>query len=216
MKIALSREYTGRRPTWQGWLLTAILLSALIFGLLAGIYPFLAPQKLPHEGIMIVEGWIPDQSLEEAVAIYKNGNYSKIACTGTPFETGSYLFEFKSYAEMTAARLKKLGIPETDLLVAVGELAMKDRTYLSAQALLKAIETRQISEKKFHLISTGPHGRRSRLLFQKAMGKEFDIGITSLPAADYDPDEWYRCSNGVRTVISESIAYFYIKFFFHP
>jgi len=65
-------------------------------------------------------------------------------------------------------------------------------------------------------MTLGPHARRSRLLFQKAFGKEVKVGVISVEDRDYDPAHWWRSSEGVREVLGEAIAYFYAKFFFSP
>ena len=216
MKLALTKEHTGRRLTFLGWLVVAILIVAVFFGFAANLYPFLAPEAPPHKGLLVVEGWIHDFALDEAVRMYKTGDYSKIVCTGVPIETGSYIQAFKSYPEMTAARLRKLGIPEGEIIVAIGEETNKDRTYVAATALREAFMAYNIEESNIHLVTTGPHGRRSRLLFQKALGKDYEIGITCLDDSGYNPDRWYAYSQGVRKVLGEWIAYTYAKLFFHP
>ncbi len=216
MKPALSNIRPRRRPTWLGWLLMILLIGGVIWAGTVNLYGFLAPDASPKNGIMVVEGWIHDFALDEAVLAYRAGDYTQIACTGVPIETGSYIQQFKSYPEMTAARLKKLGIPESEIIVAIADETKKDRTYLAATALREAIITYNLQETNLHLITTGPHGRRSRLLFQKALGKNYRIGVTCLDESTYNPDTWYSCSEGVRSVIGELIAYTYAKFFFHP
>jgi uncharacterized SAM-binding protein YcdF (DUF218 family) len=216
MRFALTNLRPRRRPTWLGWLLIATLLIALFAGFVSSLYPFLAPEKSPNKGLMVVEGWIHDFALDEAIILFKTGDYSKIVCTGVQIETGSYIQQFESYPEMTAARLLKMGIPPEKIIVTVADVAKKDRTYLSAVALREAVITYNIEETNLHLITTGPHGRRSRMLFQKALGKQYDIGITCLDPAAYEPENWYTCSEGVRGVISELLAYGYAKMFFHP
>ena len=216
MRFALTSKKLRKRPTWLGWLLIATLFSGILWGFITNLYPFLAPEKPPRKGVMIVEGWIHDFALDEAITIFKTGDYSKIVCTGVQIETGSYIQQFKSYPEMTAARLNKMGIPEEKIVVTIADDVQKDRTYMAATALREAIITHNIQEKDLHLITTGPHGRRSRLLFSKALGDEYNIGITCLDDMGYDPDEWYKYSEGVRIVISELIAYTYAKLIFHP
>jgi hypothetical protein len=54
------------------------------------------------------------------------------------------------------------------------------------------------------------------MLFQKALGKDYNIGITCLDESTYDQEDWYTCSEGVRSVLSELFAYTYAKLFFHP
>jgi hypothetical protein len=216
MKIALTQVELTRRPTWLGRLLIATLFMALFFGFALNIYGFLAPQDPANKGVMVIEGWIHDFALDEAVKMYRAGNYEKIVCAGVPIETGSYIQQFKSYPEMTAARLRKLGIADKEMILAIADVEKKDRTYLSAVALREAFMAYNIHETELHLVTTGPHGRRSRLLYQKALGKDYHISITCLDDFGYDPDRWYSYSEGVRKVISESIAYTYAKFFFHP
>lgn len=165
---------------------------------------------------MVVEGWIDDHALEEAITLFRTGNYAQIACTGAKVETGSYLQQFKSYSEMTARRLIEQGVATNNILITVADDAKKDRTYLSAVALRDELQAQHITETNLHLITTGPHGRRSRFLFQKALGPAYTIGITCLPPASYEPKDWYTCSEGVRTVINELIAYGYAKLLFHP
>jgi uncharacterized SAM-binding protein YcdF (DUF218 family) len=164
----------------------------------------------------VVEGWIHDLALDEAVRMYHAGNYSKIICTGVPIETGSYIQAFKSYPEMTTARLIYLGVNPSEIITAVGETTKKDRTYIAAAAMRENLMAHNITETNVHLVTTGPHGRRSRLLFQKALGKKYTIGVTCLEDSGYDPDRWYAYSQGVRAVIDEFIAYTYAKFLFYP
>jgi len=216
MKLALTKEHAGRRLTRWGWLLVVLLSVAVFTGFVANLYPFLAPEAPPHKGLLVVEGWIHDFALDEAVRMYKSGDYSKIVCTGVPIETGSYIQAFKSYPEMTAARLRKMGIPAGEIIIAIGEETKKDRTYVAATALREAFMAYNIGETNIHLVTTGPHGRRSRLLFQKALGKDYHVGITCLADSGYDPDRWYAYSQGVRKVLGEWIAYTYAKLFFHP
>ncbi|HEY5621227.1 MAG TPA: ElyC/SanA/YdcF family protein [Pontiella sp.] len=213
MKLTLTTVKPRRRPSWFGWLLIFLFSAGLIYGFITRVYSFLAPEDTPHEGVMVVEGWIHDFALDEAVALYQTGNYSKIICTGVPIETGSYIQQYKSYSEMTAARLLRLGIPEDEIVIAVAEENKKDRTFLAAVALREVFMAYNIKETNLHLVTVGPHGRRSRLLFQKALGDEYQVGITCLEDYGYEPERWYVYSQGVRKVISELIAYLYAKLF---
>ena len=42
-----------------------------------------------------------------------------------------------------------------------------------------------IVTKNIHLISVGPHARRSHFLFKKALGPNIEVGVTSLPDPNY-------------------------------
>ena len=214
--MALTKVKLRRRPTLLGWALVAILIYGLFYGFITNLYGFLAPEKPPQKGLMVIEGWIHDFALDEALVLFKNGNYSKIVCTGPQIETGSYIQNFESYPEMTAARLKKMGLDPARIVVTIADDATKDRTYMSAVALREAIIAYNLEEKNIHLVTVGAHGRRSLMLFNKALGEDYSIGVTSLDPSSYDPEEWCYCSEGVREVLGECLAYLYAKFLFHP
>jgi hypothetical protein len=165
---------------------------------------------------LVIEGWIDDQSLASALAIYEAGNYSHIASTGVQIDIGSHLVAYKTYADMTTARLIERGLSPDEIITASGMSAQRDRTYAAAIALKQQLTALQLDEKNIHLLTVGPHGRRSRLLYKKALGPNYTIGITCLEDPTYNAANWWHSSNGVRTVISESIAYLYALFFFHP
>ncbi len=194
----------------------AILIVGSAFTFLINLYPFLAPKAPPHHGLMVIEGWIHDFALDEAVTLYKAGTYSKIICTGVPIETGSYIQQFKSYPEMTAHRLRAMGIPDAQIRVTVADETKKDRTYLAAVALRQSFMTFNLQETNIHLVTVGPHGRRSRMLFQKALGSDYSVGVTSLEPYSYNAHNWYTYSEGVRSVLGELIAYTYARLFFYP
>jgi hypothetical protein len=40
------------------------------------------------------------------------------------------------------------------------------------------------------------------------------VGIIAVPNPDYDAQRWWRYSEGLKDVISESFAYLYARFFF--
>lgn len=65
-----------------------------------------------------------------------------------------------------------------------------------------------------NVITVGPPARRTRLLFGKALGREIQVGIIMVESQDSDPKRWWTTSPGVRTVISEGIAYGYARVFF--
>jgi hypothetical protein len=216
MKLALTKEVTRRRPTFISWILIIALIAAFSAFFILNVYQFLAPDREPQKGLMVVEGWIHDFALDEAVAMYRTGNYSKIICTGVPIETGSYISQFKSYPEMTATRLKKLGVPQDKIVLAIADDVKKDRTYASAVALREAFMAYNLTETDLHLVTVGPHGRRSSLLYQLALGDDYTIGVTCLEPSEYDEKDWYTNSEGVRSVMSEFIAYLYAKLLFKP
>ncbi len=209
-----------RRPVWfptaRGWLLLLVLVALLGVAGLRGAYPFLAVNDPVHDGVLVVEGWLPDYALEEALAEFKRHPYERLYVTGGPLEAGGFLSEFKTYAQLGATTLKKLGMREDQLEAVPAPLVRQDRTYVSAVALKNWLQEHGRTHRRMHVISQGPHARRTRLLFEKAMGDDVTIGITAVGDRNYDPKKWWAGSHGVRAMVDEVVAYGYARLLLRP
>ncbi len=203
-------------PTWRGWILLVLVGSLALTGIVRALHPFLAVNSPINDGLLVVEGWTPDYGLSVAIQEFKRNHYQKIYVTGGPIEYGMYLTAYRTYAELGAATLLKLGLDSNAVQAVPAPKVRQDRTYTAALALKSWWQAQGIKPDRIHLISGGPHCRRSRLLFQKAMGDDVFIGVTSVPSSEYDDAHWWRYSAGVRTVIGEGLAYLYARLLFHP
>ena len=95
-------------------------------------------------------------------------------------------------------------------------LTQRDRTYDMALSLKHWLREHGMAPTKVNLITSGPHARRSRLMFEKALGRDCPVGVLAVPAIDYDERHWWRSSQGVRIIISEVIVYTYARLLFYP
>lgn len=203
-------------PTRRGWLLLALGVGVLAVAVLRGAYPFLALNDPAPGGILVVEGWVPDYALAAAGAEFRRHPYAKLLVTGIPLEHGAPLSEYKNYAHLGAATLIQLGLSTNDIQAVPAPLTRRDRTYATALSLKAWLREQPVPPTKVNLVTTGPHARRSRLLFEKALGRDFTVGVLSVPGRDFDAQHWWRSSQGVRVVTGEMIAYCYVRFFFRP
>jgi len=191
-----------RHIVWAG-LLVGVLLAGLFVW--KGLYPFLARQAPVKSEVLVIEGWMPDAVLAQAMTWARTNGVTTIYTTGGPLATGSYLVQWKTYADMTQARLKALGMDERYQIISVpAEKVRRGRTRESARALKK--ET-ALSRGEFNLVSEGPHTRRSWRAFQAAFGDGVEVGSIALLPVEYDRSDWWSCSEGVRGVLGETIAY---------
>jgi len=209
-----------RKERWglslQGWLFIVVLGLAVFCGVIISIHPFLAVNEPVQGEILVVEGWLPDYAIEKVMVIFKSGGYSRIVTTGGPLTYGSYLVGYKTCPEVAAGTLKKLGFDEDLISVVPAPNVRKDNTYAAGLSLKKWLANSRNHITSLNICSFGPHARRTRLLFKKALGDGVDVGIIALKSQEYDPDVWWKTSKGVRTVIDEAIAYIYARFFFWP
>jgi uncharacterized SAM-binding protein YcdF (DUF218 family) len=209
-------------PTWRGWLVVLMIVGLLAFTLFRCSYPFLAVNAPVPGGILIVEGWGSDEVMRETVQRFKEtlpenqSSFRKVLVTGGVVELGGPLISYKTYAELGTAILLKSGLTTNEVEAVPAPFVQRDRTYAAAVSLKQWLDVRQVDIKAINLITVGPHARRSRLLFQKALGKNYQVGVISLSLTDYDPKHWWRSSSGVRIVTSELLAYGYARFWFKP
>jgi hypothetical protein len=216
----VSNVFVDKRERWGltvwGWL--AVLFSAaaaVLFGI-GQVHGLLAITN-PVEGeLLVVEGWIPDYAMKGAKAEFEKSGYTLLIAVGGPLRLGSDLSRYKSYARLTQARLAEMGFKKEKIIEIETLDAKTDRTYDSARAVKQWITSNGMSVTGLNVYTLGAHARRSRLLFQKAIGNEVGVGVVAAVDESYDPDSWWRSSNGARVVGSELIAYIYAIVFFHP
>jgi hypothetical protein len=198
-------------PTWRGWLVLLFAGTALVVFSVRGAYSFLAVNDPVYNGALVVEGWLPDYALQQAVTEFRRDHYSRIFVTGGPLEYGAPLSEYRTYAERGAATLLRLGLSTNAVQAVPAPKVRADRTYASAVALKNWLDQHGAAETNFNVISLGPHSRRSRLLFENALGSSYRVGVTMVEDEDYDAGRWWESSAGVRTVMDEMIAYWYAR-----
>ena len=92
----------------------------------------------------------------------------------------------------------------------------RDRTYSSAIALRDWFHQHNVRVQSINVVTEGTHARRTRLLFEKALGSNVAVGVIAVPSPDFDARHWWRYSEGVEEVVTEGVAYLYAKFFFRP
>ncbi|HSI11575.1 MAG TPA: hypothetical protein VK961_06000 [Chthoniobacter sp.] len=203
-------------PTWRGWALLLLLTVLFTIGVGRQLCAFLTVNDPPLGGVLVVEGWVPSYATKEAVEVFRRNQYVGIYATGEPTGDDTPYIGYASFADLTEARLLEAGAAPETVHTVPAPFVGKDRTYTMASALKKRLEADGVSTAKITVISVGPHSRRSRLLYQFAFGPNSQVGMIAVTDHEFDPDHWWRSSNGVRSVISEAIAYCYARFLFRP
>ena len=210
----LLRRRMSIHLTLRGWL--SLLLAAVAAALLAvhGVNGFLAVQDPVRGGVLVVEGWVTDTVLGQAAGEFQRGGYVVWCVTGEPLDKGGPVKEFGDYAALTVAVYEKAGGTPGALHPVFWEHVQRDRTYASALALKAWLEARGLPTDRVNVVTKGMHARRSRLLYAKAFGPGTRVGVIAVPEDDFDQVHWWESSGGVRSVVDESVAYLYARFFF--
>jgi hypothetical protein len=203
-------------PSWQGWLLAAVVGALMVIGMVRGLYPFLAITNSIPGGVLVVEGWQSDYVLEQAIAEFRRNPYTKLYATGGPISRGAPLCEYKTQAEAAAVALIRLGLDPRVVQAVPSAAVRKDRTYAAACALKAELQQHNPAVTNINIVGIGPHSRRTRRLFAQALGPSYCVGVMAVEPREYDPRAWWRSSAGFRSVTDELIAYVYAVLFFLP
>jgi uncharacterized SAM-binding protein YcdF (DUF218 family) len=198
--------------TWTGRLLTLAVAAMLTVILARGLCGFLAITSPVSGQFLVVEGWMPAYAYREAAAQFRKGGYRKIIAAGVSqadWDAGEELRE-----HFAGKKLIQFGVPGDLIVTASAEDVQRDRTFHAAMAVKHWLQEQGLRTTSIDVVTVGPHARRSRLLYEKALGNEVKVGVISVEDRRFDPNHWWRSSEGVRTVVDESIAYLYARVFF--
>jgi len=215
-RILLFRLRQIWMPTILGWFFILVIASAVSVCLVRNIYSFLAQNEPVGSRVLVIEGWLAPEELDQAIQTIKRGNYERVVTTGGPILGWPELSIHSNYANLAADYLVKHGIPRNQITVVPTPASAQERTFLSAVVLRDSANRLGISLSAIDLFSSGAHSRRSRLLFQMAFGQKVPIGIFAARPGDYDPEAWWRSSSGVESIVFQSIALLWVKCFFWP
>lgn len=201
--------------SWRGRLIVAcaLILAATVF--LRGVYPFLAVTHRVHADALVVEGWVHEYAIRSAAEEFRTRAYRRVFTTGGPVTgSGGYVNDFQTSASVGADLLRKAGVPEQSLQMVPSRVMDRDRTFGSAVALRDWIQEHEPFVRGINVVTEDAHARRTWLLFQRAFGKNVQVGIISVPNVDYPANRWWHYSEGLKDVVSEFAAYLYAKVFF--
>ena len=202
--------------TATGWVALSMVLGLVLVSMILFIHSFLAPIKPVEGDVLVVVGKFPDYSLKEIKDQFEEGHYRLLVTVGGKYTTGHPMAQYKSEADWTASRLNAQGVLLGKIIpVSITIYPRKDRTYHKALAVKKRLDKVGFAQASIDVVSSGVHARRTWLLFEKAF-PSVDVGIISIRPNSYDTSRWWLFSEGVRSIISESIAYLYARFIFSP
>jgi hypothetical protein len=209
-----------RKEVWtlspRGWLVVLALAAALWAAVFYGSEPFLAVTDRVDAPVLVVEGWLPDYALLEGWKEFQAGHARLLLVTGVRGRNGAGMDLNDTYAGWGAERLQKMVGQRKEIAAVPAYEARRDRTFASAVALRKWLQSNHENVRAINVVTLSTHARRSRLLYQKALGPDIAVGIVSVANQDYDARRWWKYSEGVKEMISEGAAYVYVKLFYHP
>jgi hypothetical protein len=194
-----------------------LLMLALVFRLWMGsVSQWLSLSHPVKARTLVIEGWIEDYALKNAVAFYEKNGYEHLIVTGLPISQWHDYVAFKNTAEGAEAVIKGAGFKDTVYQAVIPQSVTLNRTYNTAVASRMLFEKHPEFGKSFNIYSVGVHARRTHLMFMRAFGDTYRIGIIADTDRTFDPKHWWKTSKGFRNVSNEFVAFTYVWAFFHP
>ena len=203
------RPRTVSLPTWRTWLLLCLTVLPTALWTASQLHPWLSvTDPIPDARYVVVEGWVPDKVVHQALDWAQKHDAKLIFTTGIPFDQGRYLSNYPTFAEMCADSLKSMGADPAKVKPAPALKVNLERTRAMATGLKQTLDTMVIppDERKLNLFTNGTHAFRSRMLFQRVLGPSWKVGVVSVTPAGYMPGAWWHYSEGIKSVIEELIA----------
>ena len=203
-------------PTARGWLVLMGMALATGIYILHSLDSFLSVNRPVPAEVLVVESWLPDYAYRGAVEEFQRGKYKYIITTGFILAEPWLESKFKSAAEFAAANLVAMGIQTNQIIVLSATHETRDRTYASAVPVRQWLQTHNPPLDSINVYTLGAHARRTRLLFERALGKSVKVGVFANPDKYYEANRWWVSSYGFRKEMDEGIAYLYARFMFRP
>jgi hypothetical protein len=214
--LALLRRREVWLPTLWGWL--ALLLVGAVAALSGArsIHPFLALSQPVGARILVVEGWMEPEGLDQAIAMFRARGYERILTTGGPvvFLTAPPIQT--TYADLAADYLKQHGIAPFQVTAVPTPKTAENHTFLSAVAVREWAKRSAVKLDALDVYSVGTHARRSRLLYEIAFGTGVKVGVYAARSSDYDAGAWWRTTVGLRDVLTQAAGLLWVRCCFHP
>jgi hypothetical protein len=203
-------------PTIWGWLALLLIGAATIVLVARSLHPFLAPNEPVGARMLVVEGWMEPEGLDQAIAAFRSGRYERVVTTGGPIEYWPGLHGPATFAERAADYLKQHGLADASVTAVPTPLSAHDRTFLSAVMVREWAKRSGLTLDALDVFSSGTHARRSGLLYRLAFGPSIEVGVFAARSSDYDANAWWRTSTGARDVLDQAIGLLWVKCFFWP
>ena len=202
-------------PTLFGFVVIVLVMATLSLAILKNMALFLAYTAPVQGQYLVVEGWIGEPALLEALTIYKTGKYQFLVTTGGPDNRHIDALH-KTFAEQSAAFIRDQGFDDTKLIVIATPASAQNRTFLSAVMVRDWLTENVATTSDLDVFSGDVHARRTHKLYKMAFADNTKIGIIAAQANGFDLQYWWRTSEGAKSVLAELIGLIWITCCFEP
>lgn len=156
--------------------------------------------------VLVVEGWIGSDGIRAAAEEFKTGAYKYVVATGG-LSIDAMAGEGLTYAEMARRELIRSGVPENQILVTAPAEIERERTFNSAVAAWRALQSRGIYPTAINVLTLGPHARRTRLVYEKVYAPAVAVGVIAFVPSWYHSEPWWLSNTRTKCLLKETVGY---------
>lgn len=192
-------------PTLGGWAVLALVTLAPVLAWWIFGESFLATTQRQEADVLVVEGWISSEGIWAGAQEFQTGNYAYVIATGGL--TGERWNTRRwNYAEVAEEQLLRAGVPRSRVLLAPSRDSETQRTYQMALSAQEALHAHGLEPRGINVFTRGAHARRSRLIFEKVMGRQIKVGVISWSPQDPKAERWWKSSERAEDLIKETVG----------
>jgi len=193
-------------------LASCFALAALVVFILF-VHPFLAINRPVKADTLVVEGWVPDYVVEQALRELQAGQYRAVFISGMKFEKGNPRSDQHSDSAVAATWLVQHGVPSEKIVPCPVAAPSFNRTSHMARAVRERMQAMNYTPQGVNVITLGPHARQTLLAYNRMLRKTTPVGIISYPKNDYDPARWWASTAGRAKTIKDFAGWLKELFF---
>ncbi|MEO6994454.1 MAG: ElyC/SanA/YdcF family protein [Lacunisphaera sp.] len=206
MSLSLFKKRLLPCPTPLGWLVLLLAIGSPCGWWVWRGESFLRLTERQPAECLIVEGWIGIDGVTAAKAEFEQGGYRYIVTAGG-LTDNRWGREHWNYAIEAGELLVRLGVPADRVVIAPAPDAETHRTFEAASVAKQMLMRLNLHAQYANVFTFGPHARRSRLVFAKAMGSSTKVGVIAWAPAHAFDGPWWHSSERALDLLKETVGY---------
>jgi hypothetical protein len=216
-KLLFFKRHSILLPRWWVALLLFLMSSLLVLLCVKNLAFYLATTAPKKGDYLVVEGWVNNASLEQALKVFrKNSNkYQYIIVTGGPDSRDNSEYS-KTYAELSAKYLLSKGVSKHKIIIVSTPASAQARTFLSAVMVRDWFLEEMISDPVIDVFTESVHARRTLFLYNLAFRQSSVIGVYASKPSSFSLSTWWESSDGVKSVVTELLGLIWATCIFEP
>jgi hypothetical protein len=190
------------------WTVGIVVLVGLVAFIMT-VHRFLAVSSPAGQGILVVEAWIPSQSLREAARIFQSGSYRYLVVVGSQINPSDNSL---NYADRAADDLERLGLAKDRVVRIATPYRSINRTFATAKAFKQWVLSSAAGTCCIDVYTVGVHARKSWITFRAVLGNTYQVGVIAGPETSYNPKYWLMSRRGLWLVARNLSGYLYTRY----